>query len=51
MTAPPEETLAELEPNALTKLNEVADALEDFAEDVPPLPSCFSREDSYFPEG
>ncbi len=29
---------------------DVVTALNDFAEDVPPLPRDFSREDIYFPE-
>lgn len=32
------------------KTDEVIAALNDFAEDVPPLPRNFSREDIYFPE-
>lgn len=32
------------------KLDEVVAALNDLAEDVPPLPRNFSREDIYFPE-
>ncbi len=33
------------------KPDEIVAALNDFAEDVPPLPRNFSREDIYFPEG
>lgn len=33
------------------KTDEVIATLNDFAEDVPPLPRNFSREDIYFPEG
>lgn len=37
-------------PSAVLNLAEFDAAMEEFGEDVPPLPRDFSREDIYFPE-